>query len=71
VRELFYRAGHSVQRLRRTAIGPIRDESLRAGDVRPMNQAEVAALRKTCKVGGRSERGREKTSTPARSDRRK
>ena len=32
VRELFFRAGHHVQRLRRSAIGPLRDDSLRPGE---------------------------------------
>jgi len=46
VRELFFRAGHPVQRLRRTAIGPIRDDRLRPGDFRDLTPAEVEALRR-------------------------
>jgi 23S rRNA pseudouridine2605 synthase len=45
VREFFRRAGHPVQRLRRTAIGPIRDTDLRPGDVRDLGRDEVQALR--------------------------
>jgi pseudouridine synthase len=45
VRELFFRAGHHVQRLRRTAIGPLRDTVLRPGDFRTLTNAEVRALR--------------------------
>ena len=45
VRELFFRAGHHVQRLRRTAIGPIRDDRLRPGDFRGLTEDEVAALK--------------------------
>ena len=45
VRELFFRAGHHVQRLRRTAIGPIRDPRLRPGDVRELTQDEVRRLK--------------------------
>lgn len=53
IRELFFRAGHHVQRLKRTAIGPIRDSTLRPGEFRLLTEAEVKALR-------------EVTSTPAK-----
>jgi len=46
VRELFFRAGHPVQRLRRTAIGPLRDDSLKPGDFRTISEKELNALRK-------------------------
>jgi 23S rRNA pseudouridine2605 synthase len=46
VRQLFFRAGHLVQRLRRTAIGPIRDATLRAGEFRTVTESEVEALRR-------------------------
>jgi 16S rRNA U516 pseudouridylate synthase RsuA-like enzyme len=45
VRELFFRAGHPVQRLRRTAIGPLRDDSLKPGDFRTLSDREIEALR--------------------------
>jgi 23S rRNA pseudouridine2605 synthase len=45
VRELFFRVAHPVQRLRRTAIGPIRDPELRPGDFRELGRDEVRALR--------------------------
>ncbi len=44
VRELFFRAGHHVQRLCRTAIGPVRDSSLAPGDLRELTTAEIAEL---------------------------
>ncbi len=44
VRELFFRAGHHVQRLRRTAIGPLRDDTLRPGDFRTLSDDEVRKL---------------------------
>lgn len=44
VRELFFRAGHLVQRLRRTAIGPIRDSDLGPGDFRSLTSDEVRRL---------------------------
>ena len=46
VRQLFFRAGHLVQRLKRTAIGPLRDRTLRAGEFRTVTAAEVEALRR-------------------------
>ena len=45
VRELFLCAGHHVQRLRRTAIGPLRDDSLKPGDFRTITKNELAVLR--------------------------
>ena len=46
VRQLFFRAGHLVQRLRRSAIGPLRDTSLRSGDFRMLTDDEVKDLRR-------------------------
>jgi pseudouridine synthase len=46
VRELFFRAGHHVQRLRRTAIGPLKDSSLKPGEFRTLTESEIHALRK-------------------------
>ena len=46
VRELFFRAGHHVQRLRRTAIGPLRDDSLKPGEFRTLSENELNTLRK-------------------------
>jgi 23S rRNA pseudouridine2605 synthase len=45
VRELFLHAGHHVQRLRRTAIGTLRDDSLNPGDFRTITAKELASLR--------------------------
>ena len=44
VRELFFMAGHHVQRLRRSAIGPLRDESLKPGEFRTVTEQEIKAL---------------------------
>ena len=46
VRELFFKAGHHVQRLRRTAIGSLRDDSLKPGDFRTLSEGEIRALRR-------------------------
>lgn len=59
VRELFFRAGHHVQRLRRTAIGPVRDPRLRPGDFRELTDDEVLALK-----GGRRSRAPGRRRSP-------
>jgi len=46
VRELFLNAGHHLQRLRRTAIGTLRDDSLKPGDFRTITEKELVALRR-------------------------
>jgi len=46
VREFFFRTGRHAQRLRRTAIGPLRDNSLKPGDFRTITESELKALRK-------------------------
>jgi pseudouridine synthase len=46
VRELFFKAGHHVQRLRRTAIGSLRDDTLKPGDFRTLSEGEIRALRR-------------------------
>ncbi len=45
VRRLFEAVGHPVQRLRRTAIGPIKIGRLPAGSFRTLSSREVEALR--------------------------
>lgn len=63
VRQLFFRAGHLVQRLRRSAIGPLRDSSLRSGDFRMLTEDEVKALRRAT--------GRKPKPTPPKQVRKK
>lgn len=45
IREMFFRIGHPVQRLRRVAIGPVRDPKLERGGWRELEEREVAILR--------------------------
>jgi 23S rRNA pseudouridine2605 synthase len=45
VRRMFEMIGHSVLKLRRTAIGPLRDPRLRPGEFRPLTEGEVARLK--------------------------
>jgi 23S rRNA pseudouridine2605 synthase len=47
IREMFLRIGHPVQRLRRVAIGPLRDPRLPLGALRELTEREVEALRRT------------------------
>lgn len=58
IREMFFRIGHPVQRLRRVAIGPLRDPKLRLGALRELSEEEVENLRgagrRARKGGGRS-----------------
>lgn len=44
IREMFFRVGHPVQRLRRVAIGRLSDSRLRPGDYRELTAAEVEML---------------------------
>ncbi|HKH46595.1 MAG TPA: pseudouridine synthase [Thermoanaerobaculia bacterium] len=46
IREMFLRIGHPVQKLRRVAIGPLRDPHLLAGAVRELTEREVETLRR-------------------------
>ena len=55
IREMFMRAGHPVQRLRRVAIGALRDSKLAVGSYRELRAAEVQALlRSSGKSSGKS-----------------
>lgn len=45
IRRMFAAVGHPVSKLRRVAIGPIRDKALKPGDFRDLSPEEVAALR--------------------------
>ncbi len=53
VRELFFRAGHRVLRLKRVAVGPIRDRELGPGEFRDLVPLELEALRRAVRRGGR------------------
>ncbi len=64
VRELFFHAGHHVQRLRRTAIGPLRDKSLKAGEFRTLSAKEIEELRRSSAKPGRPRPPRRRRPTP-------
>jgi 23S rRNA pseudouridine2605 synthase len=44
IREMFFRIGHPVQKLRRVAIGPLRDARLPVGALRELTEQEVEKL---------------------------
>jgi pseudouridine synthase len=46
IREMFFRIGHPVQKLRRVAIGPLRDGGLPVGALRELTEREVMLLRR-------------------------
>jgi len=52
IREMFDRIGHSVMKLRRVAIGPLRDPELPIGAVRELSDKEVQLLRRASGGGG-------------------
>ena len=49
IRRMFEAIGHQVSKLKRVAIGPIRDDRLRPGETRRLTANEVAALRASLK----------------------
>jgi 23S rRNA pseudouridine2605 synthase len=66
IREMFFRIGHPVQRLRRVAIGPLRDPYLKQGQWRELEDHEVDLLRNRLE-GGKP--ARKKQPSPPRKDR--
>lgn len=50
IREMFFRVGHPVQKLRRIAIGPLEDPDLPVGGLRELTEPELAALRRTTRA---------------------
>ena len=55
VRRMCEAVGHPVRRLVRTRIGPLTDTSLQAGEWRPLEPEEVAALARA--AAGARDRG--------------
>ncbi|MCD4748419.1 MAG: rRNA pseudouridine synthase [Thermoanaerobaculales bacterium] len=68
VRELFFRAGHQVQRLRRTAIGPLRDDRMGPAHFRELTQTEIKVLRRAVRSSKQvtQKSGSERPSAPKR-----
>jgi 23S rRNA pseudouridine2605 synthase len=68
VRELFFRAGHLVQRLKRTAIGPIRDKSLKAGHFRELTEPELKTLKRATRTEPKPKQRRQRKRRPGKAD---
>jgi len=51
IREMFFRIGHPVQKLRRVAIGPLSDAHLPVGAVRELRETELRALESATRSG--------------------
>ncbi|RMG43270.1 MAG: rRNA pseudouridine synthase [Acidobacteria bacterium] len=72
IKRMFERVGHPVQRLRRVAIGPLRLGRMKVGEVRPLREREIRALRRAVGLepqgaakGARSRPGRRKSGPRA------
>jgi 23S rRNA pseudouridine2605 synthase len=65
IREMFFQIGHPVQKLRRVAIGPLRDPGLPIGALRELTDQEVHKLLKSARDP------QEKLARPARPARKK
>jgi pseudouridine synthase len=68
IREMFFRIGHPVQRLRRVGIGPLRGEGLALGAVRELTPLELDQLRAVVglAVEGHAERATPRHRRPGR-----
>jgi len=69
IREMFFQIGHPVQKLRRVAIGPLRDSELPVGALRELSEQEVRKLLKSAR--GPEERAQEKKPAPRKAAPRK
>ncbi|HEX2642202.1 MAG TPA: pseudouridine synthase [Thermoanaerobaculia bacterium] len=49
IREMFFHIGHPVQKLRRVAIGPVRDPNLPVGALRELSEREVERLNRAAR----------------------
>jgi 23S rRNA pseudouridine2605 synthase len=58
IREMFFRIGHPVQRLRRVAIGPLTDRGLPVGGLRELEEGELDQLAGRRPVRRPAKRGR-------------
>jgi 23S rRNA pseudouridine2605 synthase len=62
IREMFFQIGHPVQKLRRVAIGPLRDSELPVGALRELSEQEVRKLLRSARAP--EERTQEKKPAP-------
>jgi 23S rRNA pseudouridine2605 synthase len=58
LREMFFRIEHPVIKLKRTAMGPVSLGKLKPGQLRPLTEEEISALRSHAGLGGPEGGGR-------------
>jgi 23S rRNA pseudouridine2605 synthase len=64
IREMFLRIGHPVQKLRRVAIGPLRDTRLPIGALRELTEQEVQKLLRSARRPEEKKPARKKAAAP-------
>ncbi len=69
IREMFFRIGHPVNRLRRVAIGPIADPHLPRGGWRELTESEVERLRDQGSKPARGEKSKARRPRPKAKER--
>ena len=63
IREMFFQIGHPVGKLRRVAIGPLRDSALPVGALRELSDDEVRKLMKSARAPEERRPARKKSAT--------
>lgn len=71
IRRMFDAVGHSVLKLRRVAVGHLRDERLKPGDFRFLSAQEVARLKGAKKSGRKGEKVAGAARPPAQGSKKK
>jgi 23S rRNA pseudouridine2605 synthase len=62
IREMFFQIGHPVGKLRRVAIGPLRDSGLPVGALRELSEQEVRKLMKSARGAAEKRPARKKAA---------
>jgi 23S rRNA pseudouridine2605 synthase len=71
IREMFFQIGHPVGKLRRVAIGPLRDASLPVGALRELSEEEVRKLMKSAREPAERKPARKRSPAAAGEEPRK
>ena len=64
VRRMCDAVGHPVSKLKRVRIGPIKDDHIRPGEFRDLDEREIAALKREAQKGGEATRHRVPKTEP-------
>jgi 23S rRNA pseudouridine2605 synthase len=65
IREMFFQIGHPVGKLRRVAIGPLRDAKLPVGALRELSEEEVRKLMKSAREPAERKPARKRAAAPS------